>query len=549
MNFYLISISFLLSVLSCNFVMAQVDTTDTDDLQNEQIDIIKAYEPVLIKANKLLFSATLPEIKDEQQATFNYNVPVKLLEVNYAPSKIKPLGIKGEEPEEVPIIYLKAGFGNYVTPLIDLEIANKNTDNFKVGLNVNHLSSNRRKIENQRFSETNFKVEGAYFVNKEITVGGSAFYGINNRFFYGYDHDAFSFTKDESKNGYTTGGGGFYVKGKQERSNLGYHIDFGIQNTKDGYDHKNLNLDIDLGVKKEINRFAVGADILLHHNIFTDTSKNGRFLLNLNPYFDFNHERFSLRGGGHIITDDGQFRVLPDVKLRTVLIRDKLVMYNEWVGKVNKNNLQTISEQNPYLEEFQTYQNGTEEHRTFIGLMGSTPIGIDFDTRVTQVVLRDHPLFLNNDVFTGDSIDSRKFLTIYDPKLSAWNAHIGLGYNHNDFLFFRTTFDYFNYNATGAEAWHLPQYQFNVAAVYHFDNKLILKADFYTLAGKKALLSDGNVEKLKATVDLNFSANYHLNKFIAFFANVNNALSLKRPQYYNYDNYGFQVVGGVILSY
>ena len=72
------------------------------------------------------------------------------------------------------------------------------------------------------------------------------------------------------------------------------------------------------------------------------------------------------------------------------------------------------------------------------------------------------------------------------------------------------------------QAWNMPNFTMNTSVIYQFDNKLILKADLFALSASKALRADGGVEKLKANVDLNFSANYHLNKNIAFFAQVNN---------------------------
>ncbi|MCB0502437.1 MAG: TonB-dependent receptor, partial [Bacteroidetes bacterium] len=59
----------------------------------------------------------------------------------------------------------------------------------------------------------------------------------------------------------------------------------------------------------------------------------------------------------------------------------------------------------------------------------------------------------------------------------------------------------------------------------------------------------GNVEKLKGNVDLNFSASYLLNKNISFFAEVNNALSLKSERWYKYPGYGFLALGGVLVSF
>jgi hypothetical protein len=537
-----ITFTILLSIIFVSS-WAQNDTI----LKNEQIDIIKAYEPVLIRANKVMINPKLPELKTNISRDLQYDIAVKLIEVDYQPTEIKPLPIKTEPKVELPIMRLKAGFGNYMTPLLDLDITNKNTDKFRVGLNVNHLSSKRNKRENQRFNETGFKAFGEYNISEDMKVGLGATYMLDNYFFYGYNQEDTSFAKDESKIGYNTGGFNLYFSGAENSLDLKYNFNLDFLHTGDSYENKSDLINLALDAEKSFNNsFVVGTRLGINFNTYKQLLEEdlSRVLFNFNPYMGYNHKRFSVHAGLTLLTDAGDFGVLPDIKLKTVLVPGMLSMYNHWTGDLNFNNLYSLSTENPWLQQGQTFNNGTTEIRTFLGLTGNIAKRVDYDVRISQLVYRDKLLFLN------DTTDERKFMAVYDSKLTAWNPHMMVGYNHSDFLFLKLAFDYYKYNpAEQTNAWHLPQMVTTFSGVYHFNHKLVLKTDLFVEAGRKSQLADQSVITLKPIADLNFGVNYYFNKNIGLFANANNVLSLKRERYRNYDLFGFQVLGGIIASF
>lgn len=536
----------ILTLLLLTFFVDARSQNDKDEvLKNEQIDIIKAYEPVLIRANKVMISPKLPELKSNVSRDLKYDVPVQLMEVEYQPSEIKPLQVKSEPPVELPIMRLKAGFGNYLTPLVNLDVTNKKTDKYRVGLNVDHLSSMRSKRENQRFSETAFKVFGEYNISENIKAGAGAQYMMDNYFLYGYNDADTSFTKSDSKVGYNTGGGNLFVSGNVSSIDLKYGVDFSFNQTNDSYNNKSGVLDLGISAEKAFNQdFFVGANIDLNHNKYRMILNDSRVLFSFNPYAGYNHKRFKIHAGFTILTDDGEFGILPDIKLNTVLIPGMLSMYNQWIGDINYNNLYSAAMQNPWLRREQMYENGTTEIRTIAGFTGTIARKVDYDVRISQLVYQDKLLFLN------DTTDDRRFVMVYDSKLTAWNPHIMVGYSQSDFLSLKLAFDYYKYNSgTELQAWHLPQTVTTFSGTYNFNHKLSLKADLFVESGRKTQLPDKSIATLKPIADLNFGASYYFNKNIGLFTNVNNVLSLKRERYRNYNLYGFQVLGGFIASF
>ena len=521
---------------------AQGDTVILDD---ENIDIIKDFEPVVQRVNKKHFAPRLPEINTTKPSYNDYDLPVTYRDVDYFPSELKPLGFPKEEETSLPFVYLKAGFGNYLTPLVDFQLSNKNTENFRIGVGLEHLSSNRQKIENKKFAETdaNILAEG-YF--KGMTLGVQPYYQRHNYHFYGYDQEDTSFTEDETRNRYTGGGVNLYLFNHDENNlGLNYTTNIGLHTIKDGYSNKEINFNWKIGLSKKFREIVnVGGNLFTDVNSLKSISNKNKFSFGFNPYVELGKDRWQIRAGVWMLADNGNFHALPDIRHQSKLYKDYLVIYNEWIGHLEFNSLRTLSDENPFLAQSIKYNDYRIEERNFVGFKGNVAIGIDYDARFSQIVYYRMPLLVN------DTSVFKTFNLVYDDKMKVWNGHVSLGYQLADFLKIRTSFDYFNYNPEdNMQAWHLPTFKANASATYHFDHKLILKADVFAFSGIKVLDGEGNVEKLSGAVDLNFSANYHLNDYVAFFAQVNNALSMKHKRFYKYPGYGFLALGGVILSY
>ncbi len=534
--------------LSWFALYAQSDTATLDD---ETIDIVKDYEPVVKRANKKHFAPKLPDIKVDKPTYQTYDLPTTYKEVEYEPSEIRPIGYPKAKDVDLPFIYLKAGFGNYLTPLIDFQLTNKKTDKFRVGLGLEHVSSRRKKIKNQKYGETDVNVVGEYYV-KGMTVGAQPYFRYNAYNFYGYNHTDTSFTADQTKINYKKGGVRIFLFNHEENKiGLDHNTNISINSTNDSYGNKEINFNVDFGLSKTFKEmFKVGANVMADAISFKSATNKNRFAFGIDPYVEIGKDRWKVRGGLWFIVDEGTVYILPDIKHQTKLYKDFIVIYNEWIGHLEMNNLNTLSDKNPWLAKDITYNNYRVEARNFIGFKGNVPVGIDYDVRFSQMVYYDVPLFIND----GSTFNA--FNVSYDSKLKAWNGHVALGYQLADFLKIRTSFDYFNYRTNDAfnfAAYHLPNFKVNASATYQFNNKLILKADVFGYSSVKVLDTDtaptNDVKKLKGTVDLNFQANYHLNKNIAFFAQVNNVLSLKSQQWNKYSGYGFLALGGVIVSF
>lgn len=274
-------------------------------------------------------------------------------------------------------------------------------------------------------------------------------------------------------------------------------------------------------------------------------NNRSQFNVGITPYGRFEwRDLWSVTAGPSLWVLDGDVHVYPDIRSQLRIYKDYLVMYNEWYGRSELNTLLAAAERNPFLKDTLNWQNLRKETRNFVGIRGVLPFGMDYDLLFAQQVYRNAPMFLN------DSIDSRKFNMVYDGRLSALNPHVGVGFRYAQAFRTSLTFDYYLYKTRDqAEAWHMPDMRLGWHNMFQWEDKLSVKATVLLQSGMKALDETDAVVTLKPNVDISFEAAYQLNKYVGFFAQLNNLSFTKYREYYRYPSFGFSALGGVIVSY
>ena len=95
-------------------------------------------------------------------------------------------------------------------------------------------------------------------------------------------------------------------------------------------------------------------------------------------------------------------------------------------------------------------------------------------------------------------------------------------------------------NINYQEAWYEPEVEFTLRGMYQIDDNWDVNMSAYVESYRYALTSDKNIEKLKPICDIQLGGNYHLNKNLAFYAEIRNLIHNKYQMYYNYPSYGIQ---------
>ncbi len=548
---------FLLIFSHIGLIVAQDPGSNPDspdlDIDPEEIDIVKPFEPTLADAVKVEFAPDLPspeEIKKNQPTFGSYQVPNRFLTIAYQPPTLKPMAYKPDKNaknsgEKLKNAWIRAGFGTQSTPILDIALSNGKSDKFMVGANGSHISS-KGKLDFQDYSRTKVGVYGKVFTDQNF-FGANIDYNRNQFYYYGYDHEdsTLAFTEEELKQQYNK----ISVRGEmgntaQSRSEMDYHAEVAYHN------YQNFKVDENnIIIKGEAERplnddWFVGGDVLIHYNNFTDTdtSNIGNVVMNLLPKVIYKAYFGTFTGGLNLGFDDNDLTPFPYLDLEAYLVPDKLTLYGGWQKQFVKNSYMSITEENPFITPFISLQNSQKEDR-YIGAKGSVN-SVSYNARVGQEITDNQPLYVN------DNELGNTFNVIFEPEMKTVNAQVEIAYQMGDKL--RTSLGFNAYGYTleqEAEAWQLPSARINLKAELKPLEKLQVTGELFVMSGAKGKLSDGTAQDLKNYTDLNLAAQYKLFDNLSVFANVNNALGIKAERFLNYPTYGINMLGGAILRF
>ena len=124
---------FAIAGCSVAALLLQQQAQAQDTLKQETIDIISNYRPKLRDAAKLNLTAGLPAF-DTTRPRLQYQVPALNLYFMYQPVPLKPLALGKDSLASLQNNFIKAGFGNYSTPLIQAGFGSNRNEKFNYGL-------------------------------------------------------------------------------------------------------------------------------------------------------------------------------------------------------------------------------------------------------------------------------------------------------------------------------------------------------------------------------------------------------------------------------
>ncbi|MCO5233866.1 MAG: TonB-dependent receptor [Chitinophagales bacterium] len=524
---------------------AMVQGQVKDSLKSDEINVVRAFEPEVKLVSKVDFPPNLPKITTSDkpiEQTYNFHDYFK--SVTHTREDLRPVKYNPSIRNNESIGYVKAGFGNYLTPVLQLSLANKDFSKFQTGLDVDFIHSKATKTKFKQYYELGVNAYGEYHL-KNVTLGAKVGMHLDQYYLYGMSQEQADTTdkKDISRK-YTIPNFGFYFFNHHANKwDLNFSGNLDLEFISTDFNNKGSIVKYDLDGFKEFlgDTYKVGVNIEGHYSSHTNSESNySSNSFTLKPYGAIKKGIWSLEAGPVLMIDEGDVYLLPYIQNRIKIKDDYLVMYNEWNSHLDYDNLVKDYHENPFLTKNTHFHNFRFQERTIIGFRGSFPSGFAYDAKFGHNVWNDAPLFVN------DTNDWRQFEHIHDKKMTAWNGHVELEYQKSGKYGAKATFDYYNYKTTTElAAWHMPELKFSLLGNYNWKDKLFVQGEVITLGGIKARNSQLNVEKLSPQVDINLSVNYQLNKNIGIFMELNNILNNKNARYYLYDRYGFHGIGGV----
>ncbi len=547
----------ILSLISVTLFLFDSNISFAQGGLQQDIEVETDYKPIVADAVKIKFEAQTPAIKPDT-SEIKYEIPLKFLDITFRPVQPKPLAMPKENWPDYMSSYIKLGFGNHTTSLIDAAYNDgnhpRNNDAFRInyGARFHHLSSNGG-MEFQDFSENDVNVYTDLYPG---SVKGSLSFDYNRDAinYYGFD-SVFtdSLTKDSVQQYFNHYGFNASVKNsKKNDAEIDYGFTFHYGMLGDHFDNKENNLLLNLNATKKFeNKHFITLNIREDHsslNFSPDTTIN---LFTITPKYIYKTESWLLQGGVNLTWDQSTFHVLPEIELQRSLASNYLIFYSGWKAFMMKNSYSTLVDDNPFVSSNLDFMNSRVEDR-YVGIKGTVLDNFSYNVKLGIKRVFDLPLFLNDFDEGHDAVENAKFKVIYDPDASITTIHTELAYNVNERLRFSILGNYNQYaleDSLNFRAWHLPQLEANFVASYNIGNKIILNLDVFGANGLYSKGEDAVVHSIGGYVDVNFNATYVFNKNLSVFCSLNNIASQKYQRWYNYPRYGFTGIGGVKFTF
>jgi TonB dependent receptor. len=546
---------------------------------DKEVKVRTTYQP---KINKALRLGKLPVIKDTSTFTpsFDYFIQAKPLNVGFSPAEIPAAKIVGEPLKKLNSHTLTLAGGNYSTLFGDYRFNNQRSKTADIGVHLRHCSSNGKlKLEDgdkvkPDYTEQLAEVYGTAYLD-EGKVSGKLFYKHSGFNYFGFPQlgdiegtttNLFPYDKQKLNN---FGLNALYQSNFKDEEQLNFGLGLQHEHFSDDIDAKENDIlisgnarirrgDAFWSLRSEFDYFAI--DGLNHWEDSNWVSERKTLKWSLNPQYLLQTGNFNLQLGVNAVLatgDDSGTKLYPDVKIDFEAIDGIMSLFAGLNGDLKMNRYKDIVEENRFIYSGLNVLPSNVKYKLFGGIRGSMSSNSSFTLKAEYSAIENQYFFIQNNILIPQGMTisgvpySNKFGVVYDDvNVLRLGAELTIGWTEK--LELNSSVWYNNYSMDElGEAWHMPEFEMQVNAVYSFTDDLTFNAGVNMIGERSTLLVRYDltkVEKLEAVYDLNIGANYSVNEHFSVFAQVNNLFADKYYQWDGYPSQGLNFLLGIKVN-
>lgn len=562
----LIALSFIISVFG--------QQKPQDSLKTEDILVVKPYTPKAKNVNKIKTSAALGDESAMVRRKLDYDITDFPVASTYKPNKGKAAGIAKKKSKPIFDNYVKAGYGNFNTPLLEAFVQAGNVRRHSFGLSARHHSSQggiKDLLLNDAFSDTDVSV---FYKRKRRYSDWDAKAGFSNNQvnFYGLNQDL-TFAQSLIKN--TNEQQSFnkifaqaaFVNNDSFFDGAKVHA-YTFWDTFSSNEFRIIGKPrFQLPVAKNQINALISIDYLAggFEQNYTSTSKiNYQFAnIGLLPSYELVRKNLKLNLGARVYAandlenSNSEVLIYPDVSFSTKIINE-LSLTAGVMGNLVQNSYQAFAEQNPFVSPTLDIRATDNAYKAFVETKGNATSNISYIFGASFSREKNKPLFKHNQIQTNGIalVDSYRlgntFYVVYDDvDIFGINGNVAAEF---DDLKIQAGFQLNSFSTTNqAEAWNLPMLSAKIQADYNMDKWTFGAKLFLVGETKDSILAFSSatptIVENDAYADLNLTGAYRFSERLSAFLNLQNVLNLDYDRFYNYQVQPFQVLGGMIYKF
>ncbi len=283
-----ISTVLILVSLSCVAQDPKKKWAEEGEIENVEIEIVKERQITLPSANRN-FEKIPPRPSEPIKPPITYDFRSFNFQAPQINPQIRPLKVKQESASNVYGGFLRVGYGNYMSPLLEGYYNTRRDKNKLLGAHAYHRSSDKGPVDgrNSGSGSSSISVFGRSF-SKGISLSGNA--GFENRVthFYGYPAgtEVEASSIKQSFNLIKVSG----ALSNAKNSDFAYKLGAGVSSLSDKYDAKETEIDLEFSSSYELDedsKINVKGDFFLISRRDVFVEKKARSLFVVSPSYSF----------------------------------------------------------------------------------------------------------------------------------------------------------------------------------------------------------------------------------------------------------------------
>ncbi|HRI61154.1 MAG TPA: hypothetical protein PK228_15550 [Saprospiraceae bacterium] len=531
------------AVFSCTVI-----ATAQKDKVTGSVDMYKDFEAHLLESNKINVMPTLPPL-DTNIKKQDYIVPVRPLALTYPTPKLRPIAMKSGKKEDDYNGFLKVGAGLPKQLWAEAGYFFKSGEKFDGKAWFRHHSlNNTENVENQRFLNNDFLLNGNIYPNENLGIEGTIGYSYDRVHFYGYNSDTLSFSDERTRQDIKIldlGGRVFNAERSDADFNFSVAPKFYLLN--DYFSNKETGFELNMtGTKWFAEKHPLRLTIRADQTTFEDTAKQKLNNLYLQPSFTYHSDILQVKIGGNFASNRDEFTIFPDAELILRLIGNGVQIFGGAAGDLRKNTYRSMIEYCPFNQVRGVTLLNTEYRNYYAGAKGDLGF-LEYTGQFSFAEAKDLALYQTK--FTPEGLT--RFQIIYDDATitnvqGIIKLHLFKALTITGAVSQNLTFDL----TDESNHWGLPKTEMNFNGILTMmENKLELRGGIYIAEGIWFKDIEGVSRQGESLYDVSVGGSFHITKNIGAFVDVNNILDNKRERWYNYPTVGLNFLAGLTARF
>ena len=289
---------------------------------------------------------------------------------------------------------------------------------------------------------------------------------------------------------------------------------------------------------------------------------NPRHSIRFEPYYAYRADNWNVHAGVNVDMNIGRGKLLsgnenlsfapsPNVEIEYRIIPSWLAVYGSAKGKFGYGLHQDFMMANPFRDPLL----GITSHH----VADYTPIDalVGFKIKPVDGLMLDlyggFARMNNQTTLCAPAIndhDMYPYINYFYSDYRRWKAGAEITYHYQDIVHFLLAGNYYHWTMVKAEfpdyillhtekqPYDRPMWDAHLRVDVNINSKWSLYSDNIAFGKRKVLLTDDKVAELKPTIDLRLGVKYSMNRWLSFYAQLNNYLHRFNDIYYGYQSQG-----------